>query len=85
MSKILKIIKPDKCNGCELCVLEAQRQLETVGLEGALIRVFRKKLENSEYPQNHLEIDPRINSLNPGKIKIICPQEVFETQEIDGN
>lgn len=85
MSKVLKVFKPEKCNGCELCVLETQRQLEKVGLEGALIRVFRNKKSASEYPQYSLDIDPRINSLNIEKIKTICPQEVFEIEEENGN
>lgn len=41
MAKVLKISFPEKCIGCELCVLEAQRQLGKLGLEGSLIRVFR--------------------------------------------
>ncbi len=85
MTKILKIIRPDRCNGCELCVLETQRQLEKVGLEGALIRVFRNKEAGSEYPQHLLDIDPRVNSLHIEKIKTICPAEVFETEESDRN
>jgi NAD-dependent dihydropyrimidine dehydrogenase PreA subunit len=44
MSKTLKAVRPEKCNGCELCVLESQRQLEKVGLEESLIRVFTGKV-----------------------------------------
>lgn len=41
MAKILKISFPEKCIGCELCVIEVQRQMGKLGLEGSLIRVFR--------------------------------------------
>jgi hypothetical protein len=77
-------IKPkniEKCNGCELCVLESQRQLKKVGLEESLIRVFSKRKENSEYLEHSIEIDPRVTALNLEKIKNICPREVFEVEE----
>ncbi|GIW69254.1 MAG: hypothetical protein KatS3mg101_0001 [Patescibacteria group bacterium] len=83
MPRTLKISFPEKCVGCEMCILEAQRQLSKVGLEGALIRVFRNtnsKLGNIEYS---LEIDPRINSLNVDKIAQICPKLVFEVEEAE--
>lgn len=83
MPKTLKVSFPEKCIGCEMCVLEAQKQLGKVGLEGALIRVFRNtntKLGNIEYS---LEIDPRISSLNVEKIAQICPKFVFEIEETD--
>lgn len=41
MAKKLRITFPQKCIGCELCVMEIQRQLGRVGLEGSLIRVFK--------------------------------------------
>lgn len=81
MTKKLNVKDIDKCVGCELCVLEAQRQLKKVGLEGSLIRVFKEKEENSEYLKNDLEIDPRINLLDIEKIKNICPKGVFEIIE----
>ena len=83
MPKILKVSFPEKCVGCEMCALEAQRQLRKIGLDGALIRVFRNtnsKLGNMEYA---LEIDPRISSLNVDKIQKICPKGVFEIEETD--
>ena len=49
MTKILKATYMENCIGCELCVLETQRQLKKVGLEGAPIRIFRKRKEKSEY------------------------------------
>lgn len=66
-----------------MCVMEAQRQLRKVGLEGSLIRVFRNtnsELGNMEYS---LEIDPRISSLNVDKIAKICPKCVFDLEEVE--
>jgi len=68
----------DKCTGCELCVLEAQRQLKKVGLEGALIRIFRKQERKTEYLKYGIDIDPRIEQLNLEKIKNICPRAVYK-------
>lgn len=81
MAKTLKPVRCEKCNGCELCVLEAQRQLEKVGLEESLIRIFTKKDPDEEYPQFSPNLDPRINSIDIEKIKNICPKDVFETEE----
>ncbi|OGC45902.1 hypothetical protein A2V49_02515 [candidate division WWE3 bacterium RBG_19FT_COMBO_34_6] len=81
MTKNLKISFPQKCIGCELCVLEVQRQLKKVGLEGSFIRVFKKKKDNSDFLEYILEVDPRINSLDLEKIKSSCPTEVFEIIE----
>jgi hypothetical protein len=81
MAKSLKTVRPEKCNGCELCVLESQRQLEKVGLEESLIRVFTQKNAGEEYPCFSPNIDPRTNSIDIEKIKNICPKLVFETEE----
>jgi hypothetical protein len=78
MPKILKPTQKDKCTGCELCVFEAQRQLKKVGLEGSLIRIFRKKSPDNEKILFDLELDPRINILNVEKIASICPKHVME-------
>ena len=78
MSKYLKVSFPQKCIGCELCVLEAQRQLGKVGLEGSLIRVFKGKKQDSDFLVYCVDIDPRINKLAIEKIKRICPTEVFD-------
>ena len=80
MTKTLKAVKPEKCNGCELCVLESQRQLEKVGLEESLIRVFTGKIEGEEYPVFCIDIDPRINSIGVEKIRDICPRLVLEIE-----
>lgn len=81
MAKVLKASFPQKCTGCELCVFEAQRQLKKVGVEGALIRIFKSKKENSEFLQFQIDLDPRINQLDIQKIKHICPTMVFEIIE----
>lgn len=78
MPKILKPTQKDKCTGCELCVFEVQRQLKKVGLEGSLIRVFRKKSPENEKVSFDLELDPRINILDVEKIASICPKNVME-------
>jgi len=75
MHKILKVILPQKCIGCELCVFEAQRQLEKVGLEGAFIRIFR---DGSGFS---IVLDPQVNTLDIEKIQEICPNGVFEVLE----
>ena len=81
MAKILKPTQINRCNGCEMCIFEAQRQLKKVGLEDSLIRVFRKKNPETRAPEFELEIDPRINILDVEKIASLCPKKVFEIQE----
>jgi ferredoxin len=85
MPKTLKATQPDKCNGCELCSLEAQRQLKKIGLEESLIRIFRKKGENPQTIDNSVEIDPRVNMLNIDRVCEICPKNVFEVIETREN
>jgi ferredoxin len=81
MTKILRAKFPNKCTGCELCVAEVQRQLGKVGIDGALIRVFRTKKENSEYLEFRVEIDPRIKSMDMEMLLKICPNNTFEIVE----
>lgn len=81
MSKTIKPTQQDKCNGCEMCLFEAQRQLKKIGLEESLIRIFRNKESESGKVGFSVEIDPRINALNLEKISLICPKGVFEIQE----
>jgi len=84
MMKTLKPTQQDKCHGCELCILESQRQLNKVGLEEALIRIFTQKgLQEDDSVKFSVEIDPRINVLDVEKIKSICPREVFEIIDND--
>ncbi len=79
MAKILKISFPNKCNGCELCVLAIQRQFNRTGLDGSLIRIFRKKEEDGiTYA---IEMDPSINNYDVASIVKSCPTGVFEITE----
>ena len=75
MSKILKAASPEKCLGCEMCVYEAQRQMDKLGLEGSFIRIFRDGAKFS------VVLDPQVNTLDVEKIKSVCPQDLFEVLE----
>ena len=79
--KILKIAFPQKCSGCQLCIFEAQRQLAKVGLEDALIRIFKDETGINF----SIDMDPRVHSLDINQIKKICPTGVFEIVEEDQN
>ncbi len=82
MTKILKAAYPERCTGCEMCVIEVQHQLKKLGLEGALIRIFRKKDKNNkENVVFSIDIDPRVNNLDIERIKNICPQGVFSIED----
>jgi NAD-dependent dihydropyrimidine dehydrogenase PreA subunit len=81
MGKTLKVIFPDKCIGCELCVMEAQRQLGKLGFEGALIRVLRDESELG-IPVLRIDIDPSISEIDMEKIEKICPMGVFVVEEV---
>lgn len=81
MVRVLKVIFPEKCIGCELCVIEAQRQLGKVGLEGSLIRVLRDETELG-LPVISVDIDPKISDLDLEKISKICPTGVFTVEEV---
>jgi NAD-dependent dihydropyrimidine dehydrogenase PreA subunit len=81
MPKILEAKDPRKCNGCELCALESQRQNKLVGLEGSLIRVFRETNKNQRGQKYSIEIDPRTAAQDVEKISEICPKGVFEIHE----
>ena len=77
MAKNLKVSFPQKCTGCELCVFEAQSQLKKVGLEGALIRIFKKREDGKKFLEYSINLDPRINKLDVERIKTICPTQIF--------
>lgn len=77
--KKLKAEFEKNCMGCELCVIEAQKQLGKVGLEGAPIRVFKQK-ENGKLSYE-IDLDPSVNELDIEKIKNICPTLVFTIDE----
>ena len=79
MAKILKIKFPEKCIGCELCVMEAQRQLNKVGLEDSPVRIFRNKEDAGILSETSFEIrlGDSINDLKLKQICEICPTGVF--------
>lgn len=74
--KRLKITHQPKCTGCELCVMETQRQLKKVGLNDSLIRILKKKGSTFQ-----VELDPQIQNLNIQAISDICPTKVLKTTE----
>lgn len=79
MDDNLKVSFPQRCSGCELCVLEAQRQLGKVGLNGALIRIFRKGVTFC------VDLDPHVSKLEVSDIFSICPRGVFTLEEEDSD
>lgn len=79
MSKILKIAFSNKCTGCELCLMEVQRQLGKVGLNGSPIRIFRNSENGLSF---EIDMDPVINKLDVKKISEICPEAVFVVEEL---
>lgn len=90
--KTLKIALPQNCIGCEMCVMETQRQLKKVGLDGALIRVLRANQNESNKVTSladdqkviyQIDLDPQVSNLDISKIKNICPTEVFSIEETD--
>ena len=74
--KVLKMLAPEKCIGCEMCVLEVQRQLGKVGLNGSLIRIFRDSKKGIS-----IDLDPRINQLNLEKLREVCPLANYYVDE----
>jgi len=79
--KELKALYTERCIGCEMCTIECQHQLKKTGLEGSLIRIFRKK--QKEGLSFVVDIDPRVNRLNLENIKNSCPQGVFSIEDSD--
>jgi len=78
--KILKATFENRCNGCELCILEAQRQLGKVGLSDTPVRVLRDASSSNLY--FHLVIyEEALENLNLEEIVKICPTGVFEIIE----
>lgn len=78
--KILKATFENRCNGCELCVLEAQRQFGKIGLSDSPIRVLRDV--NSSNLYFHVVIDDELlDKINLEEILKICPTGVFEIIE----
>jgi len=64
-----------------MCVLETQRQLKKVGLEGSLIRIFRNSSGVNKALEYSVEIDPKINNLDIEKIKNSCTRGVINVVE----
>jgi hypothetical protein len=83
--KILKATFENRCNGCELCILEAQRQLGKVGLSDSPIRILRDSSSSNLY--FHVVIDEELlGKINLEEISKICPTGVFEIiEEEDDN
>ena len=85
MAKVLKISFPDKCKGCELCVMEVQRQLKKIGLDGSPIRIFRNKEERVLLGEIifSIDMDQNINNLKIKKIAASCPTVVFKIEKVE--
>lgn len=78
--KILKATFENRCNGCELCVMEAQRQLKKVGLTDTPIRILRDNTSSNLY--FYVEIDESsIKKIDINEIYKVCPTGVFEIVE----
>ena len=80
--KAIKVIAPEKCIGCELCVLALGRLKGKVGLSGSEIRILNKD------GSFNIHLDPNINEMseeNLEKIVKICPRACFELSEPDKN
>ncbi len=78
---ILKVIQENRCIGCELCIMECQRQLKRVGLSGSYVRILRDLREGDVFK---VSFDPRIVKLKVKKIAEVCPRQVFEETENSG-
>lgn len=76
----LKVVQENKCIGCEMCVMECQRQLKRVGLAGSYIRILRNLIEGDRF---EVSIDPKITQLKIRTIVSVCPRGVFEETEED--
>jgi len=78
--KFLKATFENRCNGCELCILEAQRQLGKAGLSDSPIRILRDTTTSNLY--FHVVIDEELlEKINLDEIVKICPTGVFEIIE----
>lgn len=78
--KILKATFENRCNGCELCVLEAQRQFGKIGLSDSPIRILRDATSSNLY--FHVVVDDEtIGKVDLDQIVKICPTGVFEIVE----
>jgi hypothetical protein len=56
--------------------------MKKLGLEGSLIRVFRKvDKTNKEKLIFSIELDPKVSKLDIESVKNICPQGVFSVED----
>jgi len=78
--KVLKATFTKNCIGCEMCVMEVQKQLGKVGTEGSPIRVFRDVDEDGKM-EFSVDLDPRVNELDIEKVAEVCPTLVFTIEE----
>lgn len=74
--KVLKGTFPEKCIGCELCVLAAERLLGKVGIEGAPIKILTSQ------KGFNIHLDPSVNTLDIKKIAQVCPKACFTIEEV---
>jgi ferredoxin len=81
MAKKLTVQFPEKCIGCELCVMEVQRQLSRVGLDDSLIRIFKKYDEAKKESRYEILLDPRVQETDIEMIAKICPTAVYSIEE----
>jgi len=81
MSTIIKAKNEEKCIGCEMCVMECQRQLKRAGLEGSYIRILRNIKVGTKF---EVSLDPKISEIKSKKIIESCPRGVFEETEGNG-
>ena len=79
MAKVLKASFEKNCIGCDLCVVEVQRQLGKVGLEGSPIRIFRSKADSGILFT--VDLDPSVNKLDIERIEKGCPALVFTLED----
>ncbi len=82
-AKKLTVQFPEKCIGCELCVMEVQRQLNRVGLDDSLIRIFKKFDEAKKESRYEILLDPRVQETDIEMIAKICPTLVFSVDDCE--
>ncbi len=81
MEKTIKASYQSRCSGCEMCLMECQRQMKKVGLEGSYIRVLRDSKNGLEF---RVYVDPKVKELNIAKITKACIRQVLEEVDEDG-
>ena len=81
MAKVLKASLPQACIGCELCIMEMQKQMHKAGLNGSLIRILKNRSETTSRLEYNIDLDRQINAYDIKKIRDICPTGVFTVEE----